>query len=221
MLKSDRVSPQREIESVGYNLPDPADPAEPALQATYELKLLLHGNLRAGRPLARKLAETVRAKILLRKCSHLGKYVKLQGRPFVVSLGDIIIGDRVTIHSTTVRCELVAYHDARLEIGPRTFINYGCSLAARKLVRIGAGCNLGPYTNIMDNDFHSIEDRRRIPESQPVLIGDNVWIGARVIILPGITIGNDAVVGAGAVVTRDVPPRTVVAGNPARVLRTF
>ncbi len=221
MLESETVSSQREIESVGYNLPEPAEPAEPALQATYELKLLLHGNLRAGRPLARKLAETVRAKILLRKCSHLGKYVKLQGRPFVVSLGDIIIGDRVTIHSTTVRCELVAYHDARLEIGPRTFINYGCSLSARKLVRIGAGCNLGPYTNIMDNDFHSIEDRRRIPESQPVLIGDNVWIGARVIILPGITIGNDAVVGAGAVVTRDVPPRTVVAGNPARVLRTF
>ena len=82
-------------------------------------------------------------------------------------------------------------------------------------MRIGADCSLGPYTNILDNDFHSIEDRRRIPESQPVLIGDNVWIGSRVIILPGITIGNDAVVGAGAVVTRDVPPRTVVAGNPA------
>ena len=218
MLESETVSFQREIESVAYNLPGPV---EPALEASYELKLLLHGNLRAGRSLARKLAETMRAKILLRKCSHLGKYVKLQGRPRCLTMGEIIIGDRVTIHSTTVRCELVAFQNARLEIGPRTFINYGCSISACKLVRIGADCSLGPYTNILDNDFHSIEDRRRIPESQPVLIGDNVWIGARVIILPGITIGNDAVVGAGAVVTRDVPPRTIVAGNPARVLRTF
>lgn len=85
----------------------------------------------------------------------------------------------MTIHSTTVHCDLVACHNARLEIGPRTFINHCCSLSTRKLVRIGAGCNLGSYTKRMDNAFHSDEDRRRIAESQPVLIGDNVWIGAR------------------------------------------
>ena len=85
----------------------------------------------------------------------------------------------MTIHSTTVRFDLLAYHNARLEIGPRTFINHGCSLSTRKLVRIGAGRNLGPYTKRVDNAFHSVEDRRRIAESQPVLIGNNVWIGAR------------------------------------------
>ena len=64
-----------------------------------------------------------------------------------------------------------------------------------------------------------LRDRSRQPASQPVTIGDHVWIGTRVLILPGVTIGDGAVIGAGSVVTKDVPPNGIVAGNPARLLR--
>ena len=69
----------------------------------------------------------------------------------------------------------------------------------------------------MDRDYHSTSHDKKI--MKPVLIGNNVWVGCRAIILKGVTIGEGAVVAAGAVVTKDVPPFTLVAGNPARVIR--
>jgi len=74
----------------------------------------------------------------------------------------------------------------------------------------------------MDSDFHDLspEGRHFGPASaEPVVIEDNVFIGSRAIILKGVTIGRDSVIGAGSVVTRSIPPRTVAAGNPAKVLR--
>jgi maltose O-acetyltransferase len=74
---------------------------------------------------------------------------------------------------------------------------------------------------MLDNGYHRVEPERRLerPPSQPIAIGENVWIGARVIVLPGVTIGADSCIGAGSVVTTDVPPRTLAAGVPARILR--
>ena len=131
------------------------------------------------------------------------------------------IGERVIIQSTTVRCELVTYGGGRLEIGDRTWIGYGCSIAAHLHIRVGSDCHIGPYTNILDNSYHDVEDHHLTPPSRPVEIGDNVWIGTRVIILPGVTIGDGAVIGAGAVVTKSVPARSVAAGNPAHVIRAL
>ena len=73
----------------------------------------------------------------------------------------------------------------------------------------------------MDNDFHRIEPERRLerPESRPITIDDNVWIGARVIVLAGVTIGADSCIGAGSVVIDDIPPRSLAVGVPARVIR--
>jgi maltose O-acetyltransferase len=73
----------------------------------------------------------------------------------------------------------------------------------------------------MDNDFHRVEPERRheVPESLPIILGENVWLGARVVVLRGVTIGAHSVVAAGSVVTRDIPPRTLAAGVPARVVR--
>jgi maltose O-acetyltransferase len=125
------------------------------------------------------------------------------------------------MHSTVVPVELAAIAGGTLEIGERTFLNYGISISAHQSVRIGQQCLLGTYVNIMDNHWHDILDRRATPPSQPVVIEDNVWLGNRVIVLPGVTIGHDTVVGAGAVVTKSLPPRCVAAGNPARVIRYF
>lgn len=76
---------------------------------------------------------------------------------------------------------------------------------------------------IMDDDFHRLDPERRNerPESSPVVLKVNVWVGGRAIILSGVTIERDSVVGAGSVVVGHVPPRTLVAGVPARVIRSL
>jgi maltose O-acetyltransferase len=135
----------------------------------------------------------------------------------------MVIGSRVQLVSTTATLELVTLAGGTLEIGDRTLVNYGGSIAAAKLVRIGARCLIGTHAIIMDNDFHRIEPERRLelPESRPIVIGDNVWIGARVIVLGGVTIGDDSCIGAASLVTEDIPPHSLAAGVPARVIRSL
>ncbi len=88
-------------------------------------------------------------------------------------------------------------------------------------MQIGDGCQIGSYACLMDNDYHSVEDRNKPGESRPIVLGRNVWLGVRVIVLKGVTIGENAVIGAGSVVTKDIPADCVAAGVPARVIRTF
>jgi maltose O-acetyltransferase len=88
-------------------------------------------------------------------------------------------------------------------------------------VRIGRNVAIGNYVLIMDSDFHAVNDHRESGKSAPVIIEDDAWIAARVTILKGVRIGKGAVIAAGAVVTKDVSPRTLVGGVPARVLRTL
>lgn len=163
----------------------------------------------------------LRARWYLRHADSVGTRVRLSGRPAVTNHGRMVIGERVQLVSTIATLELVADADGLLEIGPRTLVNFGSSLVATKLVRIGAHCHIGPYTMMLDNDFHRVEPERRLerPESKPIIVEDNVWLGARVILMSGVTVGKDACVGAGSVVTADVPPRTLAAGVPARVIR--
>ncbi len=193
----------------------------PPPQSRAELRALLRGDLRLAPVLLGKALAALRARYYLRRCTSVGHLVRLHGRPYVYNGGTIVIGDRVRIVSTTVRVELTAFGGGRLEIGAGSSINYGFSVAAHQLVRIGQRCSIGPYVNIIDNNFHDVLDRSRTPPSRPVIIGDDVWLAARVMILPGVTIGDHAVVSAGAVVTEDVPERAVVAGNPARILVQF
>jgi acetyltransferase-like isoleucine patch superfamily enzyme len=161
----------------------------------------------------------LRAHIDLRSCQRLGARPRLYGRCAVANHGHISIGDRLLMHGATVRCELATHEGGRIEIGDRAFVNYGTSISAHRLVRIGDGCLIGQYTIIMDCDQHSPggEDGHGTPE--PVLIGDRVWIGARCTILKGVTIGSDSVLAAGSVVTQNVPPGCVVGGVPARLLK--
>lgn len=162
-----------------------------------------------------------RARWYFRSAKRAGWRARVWGRPSVRNHhGTILLGDRVRIVSTLARSEFVA-SEGTLEIGEGAFINYGCSISASRLVRIGPGCNIGTYCILMDNDFHRVEPelRNETPESAPIVLGANVWLGARVIVLRGVTIGDGSVIGAGSVVAGDVPPRTVAAGVPARVIR--
>lgn len=163
----------------------------------------------------------LRAHWYLRSATQVGRKVRIWGRPSIQNYGTLLVGERARIISTIATSELVTAAGGTLEIGAGAFINYGCSIAATQLVRIGARCNLGTHVIMMDNDFHRLEPERRneLPESAPIILGENVWLGARVIVLRGVTIGADSVIGAGSVVTRDIPPRSVAVGLPAKVIR--
>jgi maltose O-acetyltransferase len=163
------------------------------------------------------------ARWYLRRADSVGARVRLRGRPRVENGGRMLIGSRVQLVSTVAKLELVTFEGGTLEVGERTLVNYGSSIAAADHIRIGARCLIGTHAIIMDNDFHRIEPERRLeaPPSKPIVIGDNVWLGARVIVLGGVTIGDDSCVAAGSVVVDDLPPRSLAAGVPARVIRSL
>jgi acetyltransferase-like isoleucine patch superfamily enzyme len=209
---------------------------------------LAHVKARLTRPwpvreyvgMLQKMRGVALARLYLRGCK-LGRLVRVVGRPVLRRYGggEIVLGDRVQIVSRITRCELGAGPGARLEIGARTTLNDGCSIAALQSVRIGERCRLGTYVNIIDNNFHDIYDRDRTPPSRPVVIEENVWLASRVTVLPGahigrnavlgvgsivaagVRIGHDAIVAAGSVVHENLPPRSVAMGNPAKVIYTL
>lgn len=120
-----------------------------------------------------------------------------------------------------VRPPLAMDYGYRTSIGPRSFVNVNCVILDVGRVRIGADVQIGPNVQLL-TPTHPLEAeprRRRLEAGEPITIEDNVWLGGGVIVLPGVTIGADTVVGAGTVVTRDLPPGVVAAGNPARVIR--
>ena len=172
--------------------------------------------------LASKIADlgsVLNAQLRMRRKARVPLSVRLQGRVYISGCGDVVFGKGVSIVGTVVPVEFVTYASGRIEIGNHTFINYGSSIAARASVQIGSHCHLGHYTFVMDNDQHDIIRRTELPPSGPVIIEDHAWIGSKTVVLPGVRIGSRAVIGAGSVVTKDIPPRCVAAGNPARVLR--
>ncbi|MCZ8519310.1 MULTISPECIES: acyltransferase [Paenibacillus] len=105
---------------------------------------------------------------------------------------------------------------AEISIGDGTYINRRTEIMSKQRVSIGSHCAISWDVSIMDTDFHAIDG---LPSTAPVQIGDRVWIGCKAIILKGVTIGDGAVVAAGAVVTKDVPAGCVVAGSPAKVVK--
>lgn len=107
-----------------------------------------------------------------------------------------------------------------LQIGPNVFINMGCSFQDTGGITIGEGSLIGHNATLTTLN-HSMDPAHRADMTPaPITIGRDVWFGANVTVVPGITIGDAAIIGAGSVVTKDVPARAVVAGVPARVIRT-
>ena len=107
-----------------------------------------------------------------------------------------------------------------ISLGDGVFMNFGCVILDVVEVTIGAATAIGPGVQILtaDHPRDPVERRTGLESGRPIRIGSNVWIGGGAIILPGVTIGDDAVIGAGSVVTRDVAPGATVVGNPARVV---
>lgn len=107
-----------------------------------------------------------------------------------------------------------------IRVGKRVFINFGCTFMDRGGITIGDDAFIAPHVQLITENHGISPDRRRYLTSQPIVIGNNVWIGAGAIVLPGVTIGDNAVVGAGSVVTKNVEANTVVAGDPAKPIKS-
>jgi len=148
--------------------------------------------------------------------------------------GRILIGDRLNLRSTYASNPLAPAHPvvltareagAVLTIGD-DFGMTGGSIVCALRVTIGARVTVGANCVITDTDFHPLDPALRYQRpddgaTAPVTIADDVFVGMHCLILKGVTIGRGSVIGAGSVVTRDVPPGVVAAGNPARVVRTL
>lgn len=139
--------------------------------------------------------------------------------------GRVIFGANVNAWAHEERNVIITYdRDVTIRVGSNVRLN-GVGLMAKRGITIGDNCILGS-TLLVDTDFHSVRhDRATNPHapilSAPIVVEDNVWLAGQTVVLKGVTIGANSVVGFRAVVTRDVPPDVIVAGNPARVVRTL
>jgi acetyltransferase-like isoleucine patch superfamily enzyme len=146
--------------------------------------------------------------------------------------------EAITIATGSVCRGVLRLNEAtgRLSIAEDVYIGDDALISCSTRIEIGAGTLIGHGAQVFDNDSHPVDpegrDRQwrrirygeRLPftvEAAPITIGRRVWIGMYALVMKGVTIGDGAVVAAGSVVTRDVPPLTVVGGNPARLIRTL
>lgn len=144
----------------------------------------------------------------------VGPGARVWGRP-VIDAQDLEIGSRFVLHSQLRTTRLAGV--GAIRIGDGVFMNHGSAITARTAVTIGNDVALSQDVAIMDNNAHGLAGGPIV--SRPVTVEDGAWIGLRAILLPGVTIGALSVVAAGSVVTKSMPPRTLVAGNPARPIR--
>jgi acetyltransferase-like isoleucine patch superfamily enzyme len=145
--------------------------------------------------------------------------VTCDGRPpLLASAGDVHLGSPIAFRSRAARAEIGALAGGRLRIGARGFVNQGATIVATTDIAIGDDVRVGDHAAVYDSDYHALEQGAPVRRA-PVRIGDNVWLARGAVVLPGSTIGDHAVVAAGAVVSGDVPARSLVAGSPARVVR--
>ena len=163
---------------------------------------------------AAAVRQGAKAKWSLRGARRVGRRAMVLGLP-AVDAKDLEIGDDFKIWSAHRKTLLSG--PGRMRFGDRVFVNVGTVIIAVESVEVGDDVAFAHEVLVLDSDSHGVEGR---PHRQAaVRIGDGTWLGARSVVLPGVTIGSRVLVAAGSVVTRDVPDDVLVAGNPARVVR--
>jgi acetyltransferase-like isoleucine patch superfamily enzyme len=172
----------------------------------------------------------------MRRNVHVSGKLVVYGMPLIdIKKGArLVIGNNVTLNSRNrgyhinMHSPVKLFADgpgAEIRIGDNTRIHGTCIHATRSIT-VGRNCLIAGNCQLMDGSGHdlsfsSVENRINTKGiSKPIVIEDNVWIGANSIILPGVRIGNGSVIAAGSIVTRDIPPMVVAGGNPARVIKT-
>lgn len=150
---------------------------------------------------------------------RFGRSLELEGGVQLGAGRNIRLGDRVRLGKDVY---FSVWPDGFLSIGDNSYIGRGSIILANRLVQIGTDCLIAPGCHITDAN-HGIAPNELIRNQpldvKPVRIGNDVWIGAGCSILPGVTVGDGAVIGARAVVTKDIPPGAIAVGVPAKVIR--
>ena len=160
------------------------------------------------------------------QCKDVGSGLWMEQLPYLAGSGEIVIGNNVRISGKpTISFNTKIYESPKLLIADNTFIGHDTRFAVAQSVRIGKNCYIAGGVTISDNDGHPADAhqrRKNLPPSKEcvkaVEIADDVWIGREAVILKGVKIGERAIIGTRAVVTKDVPPDTIVGGNPAKVI---
>lgn len=149
-------------------------------------------------------------------------------RPWHVELfgAPITLGDYATVIACAdARIRLCVWPDREgeglIRIGDCSLICPGVRISSACRITIGHSVMMANRVYLTDSDWHDLYDRTAPGRGMPICIGDNVWLGDSAIVCKGVTIGDNSVIGAGAVVVDDVPPNAVAAGNPARVVKTL
>ena len=156
-------------------------------------------------------------------------YVALRQKfPYMSGNLKIYLGSRVTIHGRASLVGYKLYDEPEFRVGDRTYIGPGFSLSVARRVTIGDDCHIASNVSIMDHDGHPLDPEKRAAgeavekkDVRPVVIENKVWIGNDARVLKGVFIGEGAVVGAGSVVRKDVPPYALVTGNPAAQVKSL
>jgi maltose O-acetyltransferase len=151
----------------------------------------------------------------------VGTEIEITGPVIIQNNGTIDIGNQVIFDSKWYKPIYISLSqpEARLTIENNVFINYGTEISLVKEVFIGAYSAISIDCLIYDTDWHRIDGLSLAAPAAPTRIGRGVWLGARVMVLKGVTIGDNTVVAANSVVTRDLPNNVLAGGNPARVIR--
>ncbi len=162
-------------------------------------------------------------------CRKVGdRFCLVNGIPWIEGHLDIYIGDKVTLNGITTLSGATVWEKPALYIGDGSYIGYQVTITVGSMIKIGRNVLVADRVSLIGYDGHPLDPVRRAQhqsapkeEGRPIIIEDNVWICSNATVLKGVTIGEGAVVATHAVVTADVPPNTVVAGNPARVVKTL
>lgn len=159
---------------------------------------------------------------VINKRVKIGKNFRVRKGLKIKGPGSVIIGDNVQIDGTSHRVTPYTYSkDATIKIGNNVFLN-GTRFGSRCRIEIGDYSIIGD-ANILDTDFHHVDPAKRhtkeLPPTKPINIGRNVWIAGTSIIMKGVNIRDNSVVGAGSIVVSDIPGNCLAAGNPARVIK--
>ncbi|WP_077306590.1 maltose O-acetyltransferase [Terribacillus halophilus] len=155
---------------------------------------------------------------LVRRYNNSASYEQAERADLLGQIFGSSVGSSAYIEPT-FRCD----YGYNIHLGANFYANFDCVMLDTCEIKIGDNCMLAPGVHIYTatHPLHPVERNSGYELGKPVTIGDNVWIGGRAIINPGVTIGHNAVIASGAVVTKDVPANTVVGGNPAKTIKVI
>ena len=173
----------------------------------------------------RLLVACYRYPLLRAKCESIGKRIQIERVPSIRGNLQIYLGDDVRLSGQSTFSAGRVYPHAELRIGDRSFIGHGCVFSVARSITIGEDVLIAGGCHFFDYSAHPVDAKKRIAGMQvdqqevgPIKIGNRAWVGRGVTVLPGVSIGDEAIIGAASVVTKDVPSGNVCVGNPGRLI---